>query len=640
MPKTVIIGTAGHIDHGKSALVRALTGTDPDRLKEEKERGITIELGFAHLALPSGPSAGIVDVPGHERFVRTMVAGAAGIDIVLLVVAADEGVMPQTREHLDICRLLSVHHGIVVLNKCDKATPDWMDLQEEEIRGLVKGSFLEGAPVVRVSATTGEGLEALVAAVDRIASGIPGKDASHLFRLPVDRSFTMKGFGTVITGTLIGGTVAVGEDVALLPGGTIAKVRGLQVHGGPVERASAGTRVAVNLQGVEKENAPRGAVLCHPGVFSPTKSAEVFVDYLPLVPKPLRHRGQVSFHAGTSSCVGRILLYGQPGIPPGGQGYGRILLSEGIVLSGGDRFILRGFSPLANFGYTIGGGAVLHPKPPARNRTGNAVPDALPRLRSEDPAERILAAAEDAGADGVSPMDAAVIAGVGIDRTRDALKLLGGRNELIEISASAKWWHRNAISTASAICGEALTRLHDRHPERMGFPREEIAARFPAPPDPGFLAAALEGNASIAREGELYLLPARKPKAAELGSPLAKMISDVVRAAGASAPTRAELLEAVQAVSRDGRAVDKVVDGFVRAGEIVRVKELLFNGKALNGIQEKLVAFLSKHGAITVPEFKELCGLTRKHTIPLLEHFDGTKLTLRVGDKRQLRKGR
>jgi selenocysteine-specific elongation factor len=229
---------------------------------------------------------------------------------------------------------------------------------------------------------------------------------------------------------------------------------------------------------------------------------------------------------------------------------------------------------------------------------------------------------------------------VGIDRTRDALKLLGGRNELIEISASAKWWHRNAISTASAICGEALTRLHDRHPERMGFPREEIAARFPAPPDPGFLAAALEGNASIAREGELYLLPARKPKAAELGSPLAKMISDVVRAAGASAPTRAELLEAVQAVSRDGRAVDKVVDGFVRAGEIVRVKELLFNGKALNGIQEKLVAFLSKHGAITVPEFKELCGLTRKHTIPLLEHFDGTKLTLRVGDKRQLRKGR
>jgi selenocysteine-specific elongation factor len=640
MPKTVIIGTAGHIDHGKSALVRALTGTDPDRLKEEKERGITIELGFAHLALPSGTSAGIVDVPGHERFVRTMVAGAAGIDIVLLVVAADEGVMPQTREHLDICRLLSVRHGLVVLNKCDRADPDWMDLQEEEIRGLVAGTFLEGAPVVRVSAVTGEGLEALVAAVDRIASGIPGKDVSRLFRLPVDRSFTMKGFGTVITGTVIGGTVAVGEDVALLPGGTTARVRGLQVHGGSVERASAGTRTAVNLQGVEKENAPRGAVLCHPGVFSATKYAEVFVDYLPLVPKPLRHRGQVSFHAGTSSCVGRILLYGQSGIPPGGHGYGRILLSEAMVLSGGDRFILRGFSPLANFGYTIGGGTVLHPNPPARKRTGNTVPGALPRLRSDDPVERILAAAEDAGSAGVAPMEAAVIAGVGTAGTRDALQRLAARNELSEIPASAKWWHRSAISAASSFCVEALTRLHDRHPERAGFPREEIAALFSSLPDPGLLAAALEGNRAIAREGELFLLPARKPKAVELGSPLATRVSEVVRAAGAAAPTRGELLEAVAHLSKDARAVDKVVEGLVRAGEAVRVKELLFDAAALRGIQEKLVAFLSTHGGITVTEFKELCGLTRKHTIPLLEHFDGAKLTLRVGDRRVLRKGR
>jgi len=640
MPKTVIIGTAGHIDHGKSALVRALTGTDPDRLKEEKERGITIELGFAHLSLPSGISAGIVDVPGHERFVRTMVAGAAGVDIVLLVVAADEGVMPQTREHLDICRLLSIRHGVVVLNKCDKADAEWTDLQEEEIRELVKGTFLEGAPVVRVSAVTGAGLDALVAAVDRIAAGIPGKDSSQPFRLPVDRSFTMKGFGTVITGTLIGGTVAVGEDVAILPGGTTAKVRGLQVHGGPVERASAGTRTAVNLQGIERESAPRGAVLSHPGIFSPTKSADVFVDYLPLVPRPLRHRGQVSFHAGTSSCVGRILLYGQSAIPPGGHGYGRILLSEEMVLSGGDRFILRGFSPLANFGYTIGGGTVLHPKPLARKRTGNAVPDVLPRLRSGDPEERILAAAEDAGAAGATPVDSAVVAGVGIDRAREVLRALTERNELSEVAASARWWHRAALAAASALCADALTQLHDRHPERPGFPREEVAALFPAPPDPGFLAAALERNAAVAREGELYLLPARKPKAAELGSPLAKKVAEIVRTAGAAAPTRGELLDAVQAVSRDARAVDKVVDGFVRAGQIVRVKDLLFDAAALSKVREKLVAFLSERGSIAVPQFKELCGLTRKHTIPLLEHFDAMKVTLRVGDKRQLRRGK
>jgi len=638
MPKTVIIGTAGHIDHGKSSLVRALTGTDPDRLKEEKERGITIELGFAHLALPSGTLAGIVDVPGHERFVRTMVAGAAGIDIVLLVVAADEGVMPQTREHLDICRLLAVRHGIIVLNKCDKAEREWMDLQEEEIRGLVKGTFLEGAPAVRVSAVTGEGLPALVAAVDRLASGIPGKDPSHLFRLPVDRSFTMKGFGTVVTGTLIGGTVAVGEEVAILPGGTVARVRGLQVHGGSVERSSAGTRTAVNLQGVEKESVPRGSVLCRPGTLFPTKSAEVFVEYLPLVPRPLRHRAQISFHAGTFSCVGRILLYGQAEIPPGGSGYGRVLLSEETVLSGGDRFILRGFSPLANFGYTIGGGSVLHPKPPARKGAGKAVPEALPLLRSEDPADRVLSAVEDAGAAGLTAMSAAIVAGMGPESAGVALSALAAAGTVRPAPGSARFWHRKAVEEASAVCARALSRLHDRAPEREGFPREEVAALFPAAPDPALLTLALDGNPAVARQGELYFLPARKPKAVELSSPLARKVAEVVRAAGAAAPTRAELLEAVLPVSRDPRAVDKVVDGLARAGEIVRVKDLLFDAAALRGIQESLVAFLAKRGEIAVPEFKEMSGLSRKYTIPLLEHFDAHKVTLRVGDKRILRK--
>jgi selenocysteine-specific elongation factor len=448
----------------------------------------------------------------------------------------------------------------------------------------------------------------------------------------------MKGFGTVVTGTVIGGTVATGEEVAILPGGTIAKVRGLQIHGGPVERSSAGTRTAVNLQGVEKESAPRGSVLCRPGTFSPTKSAEVFVEYLPLVPKPLRNRGQISFHAGTFSCVGRILLYGQAEIPPGGSGYGRVLLSEETVLAGGDRFILRGFSPLANFGYTIGGGAVLHPKPPARRGAGKAVPEALPRLRLEDPAERVLAAVEDAGAAGVPPADVAVVAGIGAERTRGTLKELAARGMITDIPASGKLWHRSAISAASAFCAQALTQLHDRHPERGGFPREEIASLFPVPPDPGFLSLALEGNASISRQGELHFLPARKPKAVELGSPLARKVAEFIRAAGDTAPGRTELLEAVKGISADPKAVEKVVDGLARAGEIIRVKELLFDGAVLRGIQEKLVAFLAKRGEITVPEFKEMTGLSRKYIIPLLEHFDAQKVTLRVGDKRVLRK--
>ena len=641
MPKTVIIGTAGHIDHGKSALVRALTGTDPDRLNEEKERGITIELGFAHLELPSGTLAGIVDVPGHERFVRTMVAGAAGIDIVLLVIAADEGVMPQTREHLDICRLLRVRHGIVVLNKSDKATSDGMELQEEEVRSLVKGTFLEGAPVVRVSAVTGEGLPALVDAVDRLASGIPGKDPSHLFRLPVDRSFTMKGFGTVVTGTLIGGTVAVGEEVAVLPGGTAAKIRGLQVHGGPVESAAAGTRTAVNLQGVEKESAPRGSVLCRPGTFFPTKSAEVFVEYLPLVQKPLQHRAQVSFHAGTFSCVGRILLYGQAAIPPGGSGYGRVLLSGETVLSGGDRFIFRGFSPLANFGYTVGGGSILHPKPPGRKTAGKIVPETLRRLLSDDPAVRFLAAVEDAGGAGLTPLSAAVVSGTGTDAARAALTALAEEGTVAQDSGGGTFWHRKTVEETASLSVQALSRLHDRSPDREGFPREEVAAQFPFAPVPGLLAIALEGNPSVIRQGELYLLSGRRPKAVDLSSPLAVRIAEIVRKAGVAAPTRAELLAAVRDLTADPRAVDKAVEGLARSGAVVRVKDLLFDTEVLKGLREKLTGFLAKRGEIAVPEFKELAaGMSRKYVIPLLEHFDEQKVTLRVGDKRVLRKAK
>jgi len=315
-----------------------------------------------------------------------------------------------------------------------------------------------------------------------------------------------------------------------------------------------------------------------------------------------------------------------------------VLLSEETVLSGGDRFILRGFSPLANFGYTIGGGAVLHPKPPARRGAGKAVPEALPRLRSEDPAERVLATVEDAGAAGVTSADVAVVAGIGAERTRGILKELAARGMITDLPATGKLWHRSAISAASSFCAQALTQLHDRHPERGGFPREEIASLFPVPPDPGFLSLALEGNATISRQGELHFLPARKPKAVELGSPLARKVAEFIHAAGDTAPGRTELLEAVKGVSADPKAVEKVVDGLARAGEIVRVKELLFDGAALRGIQEKLVAFLAKRGEITVPEFKEMTGLSRKYIIPLLEHFDATKVTLRVGDKRVLRK--
>lgn len=638
MSKKVIVGTAGHIDHGKSALVLALTGTDPDRLKEEQERGITIELGFARLLLPSGTLAGIIDVPGHEKFVRTMVAGAAGIDIVMLVVAADEGVMPQTREHLDICRLLSVRDGLVALTKCDKVDTDWAALQEEEVRRFVRGTFLSDAPVVRVSAVTGEGLPALTEALDAIASRARGKDPGHFFRLPVDRSFSMKGFGTVVTGTLTGGTVRSGDEVQVLPGGPVARVRGLQVHGGMTESSSAGTRTAINLQGVEKESVPRGSVLCHPGTLSPTKEADAFVEYLPMAPRPLKNRARVSFHSGTSSSLAKVLLLGAPEISPGGSGYARIILDEEIVLMGGDRFILRGFSALENFGYTIGGGQVLNPYPPRRTGPGKAFLQTLSGFRSPEVSDRILAALQEAGRSGLRAKEAAVIAGTGLPAARDEIGRLVSSGKIRADGAGSRYWHAAVVEETGREGIRALTVLHDRFPDREGFPREEIAAQMPFV-EPELAALALAARTDAGMSGDIFFLPERKPRSVALSSPLARSIAAKVRETGLSALSRAELGDLLR--PSDKKEFEKTLDALVKGGAVLRVKELFFDPGATGALKEKLVAHLERKGEITVPEFKDLAGgLSRKYVIPLLEHFDMSKVTLRIGDKRVLRKGK
>ncbi|MGA7104336.1 MAG: selenocysteine-specific translation elongation factor [Candidatus Deferrimicrobiaceae bacterium] len=639
MSKKVIVGTAGHIDHGKSALVRALTGTDPDRLKEEKERGITIELGFAHLFLPSGTLAGIIDVPGHEKFVRTMVAGAAGIDIVMLVVAADEGVMPQTREHLDICRLLSVRDGLVALTKCDKMDDDWAALQEEEVRKFMHGTFLGDAPVVRVSAVTGEGLPALVGALDAIASHAQEKDPDLFFRLPVDRSFSMKGFGTVVTGTVTGGTVRSGDEVQVLPGGPVARVRGLQVHGGTANSSSAGTRTAVNLQGVEKESVPRGSVLCHPGTLFPTKEVDAFVEYLPMASRPMKSRTRVSFHSGTSSSLAKVLLLGASEIPPGGSGCARVTLDEEIVLMGGDRFILRGFSALENFGYTIGGGRVLNPYPPRRKGTGKAVPQALSGLRSTEMSARILAALQEAGRSGLRAKEAAVIAGVGLPAAQAEIGRLVSSGKIRADAGGGRYWHAAAVEETGREGIRALTVLHDRFPDREGFPRDEVAAQVPGGCGPELVALSFAGRPETGKAGDLYFLPAKKPRSVELSSPLARAIAGKIRETGLSALSKAELADALH--PGDRREFDRTLEALVKGGAALRVKELFFDPGATGALKEKLVSFLEKKGEITVPEFKELAGgLSRKYIIPLLEHFDMSKVTLRIGDKRVLRKGK
>ncbi len=639
MSRRVIIGTAGHIDHGKSAIVRALTGVDPDRLKEEKARGITIELGFAHMQLPSGTLAGIVDVPGHERFVRTMVAGAAGIDIVLLVIGIDEGIKPQTREHMDICRLLSIRHGLVVLNKRDRVDDEWARLQQDEIRDFVRGTFLENAPVLEVSALTGQGIPELAAAIDTLAATIPGKDPLLPFRLPIDRSFTIKGFGTVVTGTVAGGSIRTGEDVVIQPNGSTIRVRGLQVHGEGAEIAEAGNRAAINLQGAEKESAPRGAVLCRPGDFRPTRSIEASIEYLQQAPRPMKTRDRITFHSGTASSPGRIVLYGQTEIPPGGSAMGRIELSDPFVLMTGDHFILRGFAPLANFGYTIGGGTVLVPYPPKRKGTVRVVPPVLDSLRSSDLSTRIQAVLGDASIPGAEDRDMPVICGANLRDIRKELDRLAGAGKIIrdKFANGYRYWHSSAVEESRHLLVASLGALHSRMPEREGFSLETIVTGTNRSVEPAIAILALTSDSGVERQGDLYFLPDKRPRSVELTTPLAQSLEEAVRRSGLAAPSLTELANAGgREVER--RLFERTVEGLVREGRIIKIKEMYFDPASVGALKDQLTAYLVRKGEITVPEFKEMTGLSRKHVIPLIEYFDLIKWTLRVGEKRILRK--
>ena len=378
--KHLILGTAGHIDHGKTSLVKALTGTDTDRLKEEKARGITIELGFAHLELPGGYEFGVVDVPGHEKFVRAMVAGVAGMDLVMLVIAADEGIMPQTREHLDILRLLGVRCGLVALTKSDMVEPDWLPLVQEEVREFVADTFLENAPIIPVSSKTGAGLDDLKRELILLAEGAAEKKRDGLFRLPVDRVFTVAGFGTVVTGTLLAGEIKVGDDLELLPAGHTGRVRGIQAHGSKSETGQAGQRLAVNLQGIDLDQAHRGDVVVPAGQFRTTRRVDVRLDHLASAPRDLRHRTTVRFHSGTSEVTAQIVLLEQDQLQPGQSGYAQLRLEEPLLLVSGDPYLIRATSP----SITIGGGIVLDPFPPTRRRRSD---DALRLLTSLDAAE-------------------------------------------------------------------------------------------------------------------------------------------------------------------------------------------------------------------------------------------------------------
>ncbi len=644
----VVIGTAGHVDHGKTALVKALTGVDTDRLREEQRRGITIELGFAHLTLPDGTVAGVVDVPGHERFVKAMAAGAGGLDLVVLVVAADEGVMPQTREHLDICRLLGVPRGLVAITKSDllpELGAEWLPLLEEELRAALKGTFLEGCPLVPCSSRTGEGLPELRAALTTLASQAPPRPADGPLFLPVDRAFSLKGFGTVVTGTLLSGAVAEGEEVALqpaAPGAAPLRVRSVQVHGAPVARALAGQRTAVNLPGLEVEAFQRGQALTHAGVVPASSLLDVEVSLLAAAPKPLKHRARLLLHVGTAQVQAAVALLDRPELAPGATAPAQLRLASPVAALPGQRFILRGFAKLDGRGATLAGGRILSVAAPRRRR-GRPEPLAqLSALASPEREARVAAVLAIAGPAGL-PLEA--LAGrtaLPQRAAEEALQRLSTRGAALLIDRERRTWVSGPVADAlSARLTAAVAAHHQREPLSSGPGREALRAALPPVADPRLYARLLTRlveQGALLLEGDHVRHPAHRAAAAGgAGGEAKAKVAAALAQGGLTPPWLTELPGLTGVSPADTTAVLKLL---LAEGTVVRVSaELWFDAAAVAELQGRLVAWLKAHRTISTTDFKALVGASRKHVIPLAEYFDRERVTLRVGEARQLRGG-
>ncbi len=628
--KRVIVGTAGHIDHGKSSLVEALTGTNPDRLEEEKRRGITIDLGFAFLD-DSKVSFGFVDVPGHERFVKNMLAGAWGVDILLLVVAADEGIKPQTREHFAICRLLGVSRGVIALTKVDRVAEDDLELSRLEIEEFVEGSFLGTAPLIPVSTRTGRGLAELRAALIEAAEGIPAKDPRQYFRLPVDRSFSVKGFGTVVTGTLAAGTVSVEEEVELLPPGTKLRVRGVETAGRTVLHAEAGQRTAINLAAIDHSAVRRGMTLASPGKFRATRRIDVYLELLSSA-RPLKDRARVHFHSGTSEMVGEVLLFERRELAPGESGFAQIRLQEEAVLVMGDRFIIRQFSPMT----TIGGGTVVDPlaRRLARKDTGHI--QFLETIRGGS-REEILRAMTERNILGVGMNEIVARTGWLETEIRNAAEALGKNREVRIVS-------REPLTLVSVklfdeICRKLLARIdqfHKENPLLPGMAREELRSVLGRRVRLESFQTALNELAAAKKlsvEGDLVRKPGSEVTLTPEEAKAKAQIEEAFRRTGLAVPSAKEVLSQL---TIDSRNAEKILQILLREKVLVRVSpELVFHEEALRQLGRLLHDYKNSKGErIAVPSFKLLTGVTRKYAIPLLEYLDRQRVTRRAGDER------
>ena len=610
-----VVGTAGHIDHGKSTLIRALTGIDPDRLAEEKRRGMTIDLGFAHLDLPRGQRVGIVDVPGHARFIRNMLAGVHGIDALLFVVAADEGVMAQTREHLEIAHLLEVSRGIVVLTKSDLVDGEWLDLVRAEVEDVLAGTSLAGAPFVPVSALTGSGLPELVDQLERVLEQTPPRADAGRPRLPIDRVFTVAGFGTVVTGTLVDGSLKMGEDLEIVPGGRRVRVRGLEQHGARTEVALPGTRAAVNLIGVERDELGRGDVLARPGALAATRRVDASVAVLEHAPRGLRHGAELTLHTGTVEVGARAIVLESDEIPPGGEGWVQLYLAHPIAAGAGDRFVLRFPSPA----FTIAGGRFADVAPRRHPRHDTAVADSLRRrVAGEAMREELRKYPR------------------GITRQALAKATLGDPKEAdsLEARRAGQWLFAPEAWEALARRGaEVLEAYHREHPLREGMPREELRSRLGLlpPSSASVLAELARDGVLVERAGGALSLPRHEVAIDPAsGGPAAALVAVLERHALAP-PSLSDAL-------REAGATQEVAKALFARGDLVRLSE---DVAMTRGAYERAVAMVREvvaaEGSVTVARMRDLMGASRRPVLALLEHLDSARVTRRMGDARVLR---
>lgn len=634
--KHLILGTSGHIDHGKTSLVKALTGIDTDRLKEEKTRGITIELGFAHLELPGGIRFGIVDVPGHEKFVRAMVSGVGGMDLVMLVIAADEGIMPQTREHMDILKLLGVKHGLVALTKCDMVDQEWLGLVTEEVREFIADSFLADSPIVPVSAKTGVGLDALKRELAILADKTIGKRLEGNFRLPVDRVFTMAGFGTVVTGTLLSGEIKVGDELELLPSGRAGRVRGIQAHGQKQDKGLAGQRLAVNLQGIDLNEARRGDVVVPRNVFKITRAVDVRLDYLASAPKELKHRATVRLHSATYEVQAQVNLLDRNTLQPGDSAYVQLRLSEPVLLASGDKYILRVSSPAA----TIGGGTVLDPFPPSRRRRSEEalfLLESLELLEFQRVTTLIIAQSLLSGIEFEDILLRSAIPRKSLEAVLSALLSAG---EVVQMTRDPRIFMAKTAfdKLQDGLINEVVDFLAS-NPHKEGIGKEELKSRLPKRSDSRFftpLLTAMERSGRLIPERDIVKLPGRPNKTGAIEADLVNKAVSILLEKGIEPLTVNEI---AYHLNCDQKSIRDILLNSARSGQVVRVSnDLFYSVEAMNTLRDKLLSYLRDNNEITPPVYRDLTGLSRKFLIPLLEFFDGEKTTIRLGDKRVLRK--